>query len=150
MAQWARWRSLRVRLLRDAGPTLTRWEVSDDGPLRPDASVNFSRLGLTRGTRFGAAPIASDTLAYLLDAAQLRGHLESFGHDRRHEHRSRSGSAGCPARLAAHHGPGRSGAVTAVWEQDYRFASSSSIVTVDGRAQRVIAHDDEPRCEQLA
>jgi hypothetical protein len=40
--------------------------------------------------------------------------------------------------------------VTAVWEQDYRFGSSSRIFTIDGVTQRVIAQHDEPRCEQLA
>jgi hypothetical protein len=56
----------------DGGPTITRWEVTDDGRLEEGPTISFQQLGLASGMRFGTAPILSDTKAYLVDSAQHR------------------------------------------------------------------------------
>jgi hypothetical protein len=129
----------------DSGPTITRWEIMSDGQLVAGPRVSFSNLGLTQGMRFGTAPIASDTLAYLLDSAQLRvatwnptemsvGTSIDLALDPR---------SSLPAWLPTIVLREDRVMVTAVWEQDYRFDDASRIITIDGNTQRVIEQSDE-------
>jgi hypothetical protein len=136
----------------DAGPTITRWEVMPDGGLMAGPRVSFANLGLTQGMRFGTAPIATDTLAYLLDPAQLRVATwnpadMSVGTSVDLDLEAR---AGLPAWLPTIVVRGDRVLLTAVWEEDYRFGDVSRIITIDGATQRVIEQSDERRCEQLA
>jgi hypothetical protein len=136
----------------DAGPTITRWEVTDDGRLLAGERVSFAGLGFTQGMRFGTAPIASDTRAYLLDSEQHR--VATWDPSAMTVGTVIDLDLGAPAALPAWlptiRVRGDEVLVTAVWEEDYRFGEASRIITIDGSTERVIQQSDERRCEQLA
>jgi hypothetical protein len=134
------------------GPKITRWEVTRDGGLREGPSVSFANLGLTRGMRFGTAPILSETKAYLVDSEQLR--IATWNPrdmvvgkviDLELEERD-----GLPAWIPTIVLRDDKIFVTVVWEDDYRFAESSRLIAIDAGSDRVLSTTDETRCEQLA
>jgi hypothetical protein len=136
----------------DGGPTITRWEALENGDFVEGPTISFSHLGLTMGMRFGTAPIASDTKAYLVDVQEHRiatwnpkemtvGNVIELDLEPRE---------GLPAWIPTVVVRGDRLLVTVVWEDDWRFASSSRVIAIDTTTDEVIGISDDTRCEQLA
>lgn len=136
----------------EGGPRITRWDVNAEGKLSEGPTISFERLGLTSGMRFGTAPIVSDTKAYLVDSQQHRiatwnprEMLVGKTIDLDLEPRD-----GLPVWIPSVTVRGDRLFVTAVWEDDSRFAPSSRVIAIDTNSDGIVSVEDEPRCEQLA
>ena len=136
----------------EGGPTITRWDVDEQGELKEGTTISFEQLGFTTGMRFGTAPIVSETKAYLVDPQQ---HLIAAWNPKSMrvgklielELEQRDGlPAWIPSAVV------RDGQllVTAVWEDDSRFAPSSQVIVIDTESDEIINVHEETRCEQLA
>jgi len=136
----------------EGGPRITRWNLDEKGRLSEGDTISFERLGLTSGMRFGTAPIVSETKAYLVDSQQHRlatwnprdmsvGKVIDLDLEPR---------AGLPVWIPSVTLRADQLLVTAVWEDDSRFAPSSRVIVIDTKTDEIVATHDEPRCEQLA
>jgi hypothetical protein len=136
----------------EGGPTITRWEVLQDGSLEEGPTISFANSGFTMGMRFATAPILSEEKAYLVDFQQQRiatwnprdmtvGELIELELEPRD---------GLPAWLPTIVLRDDKLFVTVVWEEDWKFASSSRVIAIDTETDKVVETSDDERCEQLA
>jgi hypothetical protein len=136
----------------DGGPTITRWEVLENGKLVEGPTISFESLGLTMGMRFATAPILSDTKAYLVDVEE---HLIATWNPREMtigavielEVEARDG---LPAWIPTVVLRDDKLFLTVVWEEDWRFGDSSRVIAIDTTTDEVVNTSDDTRCEQLA
>lgn len=136
----------------EGGPRITRWEVDSKGRLKEGPTISFERLGITSGMRFGTAPIVSDTKAYLVDSQQQRiatwnPKTMTVGKVIELELEPRDG---LPVWIPSVTVRDDRLFVTAVWEDDSRFAASSRVISIDIGTDEIVGVHDEPRCQQLA
>jgi hypothetical protein len=136
----------------DGGPTITRWEVLENGEFVEGPTISFAGLGLTMGMRFGTAPMASDTKAYLVDFEEHRiatwnPREMSVGSVIELDVEPRDGLPASIPTVVVH---GSRLLVTVVWEDEWRFADSSRVIAIDTATDEIVGTSDDTRCEQLA
>lgn len=135
----------------EGGPTITRWNVADDGSLVEGPTISFAALGITMGIRFGTAPILSGTKAYLVDVANHR--IATWN--------PREMTVGTTIDLVIEERDGVPGTIAAIvaredrvfvtvaWERDWQWAGSARVIVIDPATDQVVATSDDTRCEGL-
>jgi len=136
----------------EGGPTITRYEVLENGSLEAGPTVSFMNLGLTMGMRFATAPIVSDEKAYLVDFEEHRiatwnprtmrvGKLIELDLEERD---------GLPAWIPTIGVREDKLFITVSWEQDWKFGDISRVIAIDTNTDEIVETSDDERCEQLA
>jgi hypothetical protein len=136
----------------DGGPTITRWEVLENGDLVEGQTISFAHLGMTTGMRFATAPIVSETKAYLVDSQQHRiatwnPKEMTVGEVIQLDLEPRDGLAPWIPSVVVRDDRLF---VTVVWEKDWRYGDSAGVIAIDTATDEVVGTSDDTRCEQLA
>ena len=136
-------------------PTIRRWELSANGEIVPGPTLSFANQGVSGTYTASSTPIFSKTKSYFVDSASQQVVIWNPSD------MSFVGTIALDVEPQSGFTPNFEIAVTAAkvfvtvfWGSQAsgwsKFGSSTRIISIDPKSDRVIASTDEPRCETLS